>query len=259
MQKTPEVETKMAQGPEITAAFDDFMRAFDSFKQANDERLTQLETRMGSDVVTEEKVDRINDAIDVQKHQLDQLILKAQRPSLGGDGKLFPNVLQIEHKAAFDTYLRFGDEHPMRQLESKAMSVGSNQDGGFLVPDELSNEIGRRLTALSPIRSLATVRQVSASDFKKPFAQTGPGVGWVGESDVRPETATPTLAELSFPTMELYAMPAATTKLLEDAAVDLESWIAEEVETAFAEAEGKAFVDGDGNNKPSGFLTAPTV
>ena len=51
---TPDVETKMENGPEITTAFDDFMRAFESFKQANDERLTQLETRMGSDVVTDE-------------------------------------------------------------------------------------------------------------------------------------------------------------------------------------------------------------
>ncbi|MCJ8309710.1 MAG: phage major capsid protein [Hyphomicrobiales bacterium] len=243
--------------PEITTAFDDFMKAFDSFKQANDERLTQLETRMGADVVTEDKVNRINDAIDQQKRQLDHLILKAQRPSLGGDR--LPTSQQLEHKAAFETYLRSGDEQAMRALEGKAMSVGSDADGGYLVPEELSNEIGRRLTALSPIRSLATVRRVSGSVFKKPFAETGPAVGWVGETDARPETDSPTLAELSFPAMELYAMPAATTALLEDAAVDLESWIAEEVEAAFAEQEGTAFVDGNGNNKPSGFLRASTV
>ena len=147
--------------PEITTAFDDFMKAFDSFKQANDERLTQLETRMGADVVTEDKVNRINDAIDQQKRQLDHLILKAQRPSLGGDR--LPTSHQLEHKAAFETYLRSGDEQAMRALEGKAMSVGSDADGGYLVPEELSNEIGRRLTALSPIRSLATVRRVSGS------------------------------------------------------------------------------------------------
>ena len=167
----PQIETKMAQGPEITAAFDDFMQAFDSFKHANDERLTQLETRMGADVVTEEKVDRINDAIDAQKRQMDQLILKAQRPMLSGEGPI--TIRQIEHKAAFESYLRSGDETPLRSLESKAMSAGSDPDGGFLVPEELSREIGRRLTALSPIRALATVRQVSGSVFKKPFAESG--------------------------------------------------------------------------------------
>src|SRR3712207_9473932 len=64
---------------------------------------------------------------------------------------------------------------------------------------------------------------------------------------------------MSFPAMELYAMPAATQTLLDDAVVDIESWIAEEVETAFAEQESAAFVNGDGVNKPEGFLAAPTV
>ena len=68
-----------------------------------------------------------------------------------------------------------------------------------------------------------------------------------------PGTA-PTLAELEFPAMELYAMPAATQTLLDDSAVDIDAWIAHEVETAFAEQEGTAFVTGDGNKKPTGFL-----
>ena len=76
----------------------------------------------------------------------------------------------------------------------------------------------------------------------------------MAETAARPQTATPTLAELSFPTMELYAMPAATAALLDDAAVDLDEWIAAEVEAAFAEQEGTAFVTGDGTNKPKGFL-----
>jgi HK97 family phage major capsid protein len=59
--------------------------------------------------------------------------------------------------------------------------------------------------------------------------------------------------------MELYAMPAATQTLLDDAVVDIDQWIAEEVETAFAEQESAAFVNGDGVNKPRGFLTAPTI
>ena len=254
---SPKMETKMAHGSDIGAVFEDFMTAFDAFKQANDDRLSQLETRMSADIVTEEKVDRINDAMDAQKRQLDQLILKAQRPSLGSGS---PSKLDAsEQKAAFEAYLRSGDEQSLRALESKAMSVGSDADGGYLVPDELASDIGRRLTALSPIRSIATVRQVSGSVFKKPFAETGPAVGWVGETDARSETAAPTLAELSFPTMELYAMPAATSSLLEDAAVDLETWIAEEVETAFAEQEGHAFVIGDGDKKPTGFLSVATI
>ncbi len=67
------------------------------------------------------------------------------------------------------------------------------------------------------------------------------------------------LAELQFPAMELYAMPAATATLLDDSAVNIDEWIAGEVETAFAEQEGTAFVTGDGTNKPTGFLSYTTV
>src|SRR5690606_33614009 len=103
--------------------------------------------------------------------------------------------------------------------------------------------------------SIASVRQVSAAVLKKPFSATGPAVGWVAETAARPQTDSSTLAELQFPTMELYAMPAATASLLEDAVVDLDQWISSEVEAAFAEQEGTAFVTGDGTNKPKGLLS----
>ena len=88
---------------------------------------------------------------------------------------------------------------------------------------------------------------------------TGPSVGWVGETAARPQTDTPTLDALSFPAMELYAMPAATATLLEDSAVNIDEWLASEVEQAFADQEGTAFVTGDGVNKPKGFLAYTKV
>ena len=68
MHKHTSLETKSAQhsgaGDDLARSFDDFMRAFESFKDANDERLGQLERRMAADVVTTDKVDRINRALD---------------------------------------------------------------------------------------------------------------------------------------------------------------------------------------------------
>ena len=241
-------ETKSA--PELTQAFGEFMSAFEAFKDSNDVRLAEMETRLGADVITSEKVDRISRAVDEQKRTLDQLTLKALRPALGSAGKALPS----EHKQAFDAYVRGGDDRLLRSLDTKAMSYGSGQDGGYLVPLETEAEIGRRLAQISPIRSLATIRQVSSAVLKKPFATTGAQTGWVAETASRPQTNAPTLAELQFPTMELYAMPAATQTLLDDAVVNLDEWIAAEVETAFAEQEGAAFVSGDGANKPKGFL-----
>jgi HK97 family phage major capsid protein len=141
----------------------------------------------------------------------------------------------------------------------KALSVGSNADGGYTVPVEIDTIIGARLTSISPIRSIAGQRTISGNVFKKPFMTSGPAVGWVGETDARTQTATPVLDSLSFPAMELYAMPAATASLLEDSAVNIDEWLAGEVEQVFAQQEGAAFVSGDGSNKPKGFLSYATV
>lgn len=239
----------------MTAAFDDFMEAFSEFKQANDQRLGEIEQKLTADVITRDKVERINKAMDEQARVIDQLALKKLRPALGRGGAV--SLETAERKAAFDAYIRRGDEAGLRDLEAKAMATSG--DGGYLVPDETDSEIGRRLASISPIRGLATVRQVSGAVLKKPFAPTGMASGWVAETAARPQTDTPQLTELSFPTMELYAMPAATQSLLDDAAVDVEAWIAGEVDIAFAEQEGTAFVLGDGTNKPKGFLAYNTV
>ncbi len=241
----------------MTAAFDDFMEAFEAFKDANDRRLGEIEQKLTADVVTRDKVDRINRAMDEHKRVLDQIVLRKARPPLGDAGGA--SIEASEHKAAFDGYIRRGDEAALRALEAKAMSAGSGSDGGYLVPPETDSEIGRRLTSVSPIRSLATVRRVSSAVLKKPFATAGLSSGWVAETAARPQTTTPQLAELSFPTMELYAMPAATQALLDDAAVDIEAWIAGEVDVVFAEQEGTAFVTRDGVNKPKGFLAYTAV
>ena len=112
---------------------------------------------------------------------------------------------------------------------------------------------------LADPRSGPRWREISGSVYKKPFLITGPATGWVGETDARPQTASPNLDALSFPAMELYAMPAATATLLDDAAINLDDWIAAEVELVFAMQEGTAFVNGDGVNKPKGFLAYPVL
>jgi HK97 family phage major capsid protein len=243
----------------VTAAFDEFMEAFEAFKDVNDRRLGEIEQKLSADVVTRDKMDRINRAMDEQKKVLDQMLLKKARPALGSSQGRELSPEAEEHKAAFDAYVRRGDEAGLRELEAKAFSATAGADGGYLVPPETDNEIGRRVSIVSPMRALSTVRTVSTAVLKKPFATAGLATGWVAETAARPQTTTPQLAELSFPTMELYAMPAATQALLDDAAVDVEAWIAGEVDIVFAEQEGDAFIRGDGINKPKGFLSYTTV
>jgi HK97 family phage major capsid protein len=253
---TQTFETKSATD-DVASAFDDFARAFEAFKEANDERLGQIETRLSTDALTEEKLARIDGALDDAKRRIDRLSLDRARPPLGGDAPRDP--LLHEHKAAFRAYMRSGEAAGLKRLEEKALSSGSGPDGGYLVPETVEREVLRRLANVSPIRAIASVRVISGGQYKRAFSTAGAASGWVGETAARPQTASPTLAEMSFPAMELYAMPAATQTLLDDAVVDVDQWIAEEVETAFAEQESAAFVSGDGVNKPKGFLASPTV
>ena len=247
------LETKAGIPHDAVVTHGEMMRAFEAFKDANDERLDKKD----ADVVLEEKLARISDSIDAQARRLDEITLKSARPAIGAERAR--GVATLEHKQAFEAYVRAGETGSLRALEQKALSVGSNPDGGYLVPPEIETMIGARLTAISPIRSIAGVRTISGNVYKKPFMTAGPAVGWVGETDARAQTASPTLDELSFPAMELYAMPAATATLLEDSAVNIDQWIAQEVEQVFAAQEGTAFVTGDGSNKPKGFLSYTAV
>ena len=237
------LETKVASS---AADHNDVMEAFEAFKEANDDRLDQIEKRMSADVITSEKVDRINKAID-------ELMLKSRRPALGGEMKSEPS----EHKKAFESYVRKGETHGLFDLEAKAMSVGSGQDGGYLVPPEVEAQIGRLLSRASPMRQIADVRQISATLYKKPFNTNGITAGWIGETSAPAQTASATLAELQFPTMELYAQPAATQALLDDSIVNIDQWMAHEVEIVFAEQETDAFINGDGVTRPKGILSYP--
>jgi predicted phage gp36 major capsid-like protein len=155
----PETKAGIADGRAHLAAVshDDVMRLFEEFKAANDERLDQIERR-SADVVTEDKVERINAAL---TRRLDELTLKSARPALGAarEGKALGHDT-TEHKAAFESYMRSGESAGLRALETKALSAGSNPDGGYTVPVEIEQSIGERLNAISPIRSIAGQRTI---------------------------------------------------------------------------------------------------
>lgn len=241
------LETKAGAGSDIAALFAEFSSAFEEFKRTNDQRLGEIEKRGTADGLLEGKLERLNAVLDGQKAALDRASAERARPAIEGKAAL-PNG---EYKEAFSAYVKRGEE--------KALQIGVNADGGYVVPAEVETEITRLMTHISPIRAIAGVRQVSSTVYKRPITVTGPQTGWVAETASRTTTTSQTLAELSYPTAELYAMPAATAAFLDDAAVDVGQWIADEVNAAFAAQETTAFVTGNGTNKPTGFLAAPTV
>jgi HK97 family phage major capsid protein len=139
----------------------------------------------------------------------------------------------------------------------KAASIGIGPKGGVAVPVEIDAVIDRVLRAASPIRSIAQVVDVGSANYRKLITTSGVVSGWVSETGARAETETPDFAEIAPPMGELYANPAASQAMLDDAFFDVEAWLGGEIGREFARAEGVAFVTGDGVNKPRGFLAAP--
>ena len=243
-------EIKTASGtPEARAAMHEMMAAFEAFKGANDARLDEIEKKASADTLLEEKVARIDQAVSQAQARLDRAMSDARRPAIGGEPAVAASA--PEAKAAFEGYVRTGRE---LGLELKAGLSSASNSGGYVAPPETERAIERRLMTVSPMREIATVRTVASGVFRKPVSTAGVASGWVAETAARPETDPATLALLEFPAADLYANPAATQSLLDDALVDLDEWLAGEVEDAFAAQETTAFVTGDGVNKPKGFL-----
>jgi HK97 family phage major capsid protein len=234
----------------------EMMAAFEAFKWANDARGEEIEWKAAADTQLEEKVARIDAAVAGAQARLDRVVSQGRRPGIsdvaGGPSTASrsPSPLHGEEtKSAFDGYIRSGVA-----LELKSGLSTASNSAGYVVPEQTERAIERRLMAGSPMREIATVRTIGAGVFRKPVSTAGVASGWVAETAARPETDPATLALLEFPSADLYACPAATQTLLDDALVDLDEWLAAEVEDAFAAQETTAFVTGDGVNKPKGFL-----
>jgi HK97 family phage major capsid protein len=183
------------------------------------------------------------------KARMDAQAVAAARPPLSG-------AKSHEAKAFVESYLRKGAEGG---VELKSFIGTSDGAGGYAVPREIDAVIDAALKAISPIRRIANVVKVGSAGYRKLVTTGGTPSGWVAEGAARDETATPTFHEIVPPAGELYANPAASQAMLDDANFDVEAWLANEIASEFARAEGQAFVAGNGTNRPKGFLTYTTT
>lgn len=250
----------MSEGKQILDAIEASNKAFEEFKRINDERLAKMEKGVGGADEMKASMDKAFKDMADQKAVIESLEAKMKRPQLGGDGKPVDQASE-EHKAAFGKYVRKGIDGGLAEIESKALawSTNSGADGGYAVPKVIDGIIEELIVNVSPIRQLADVVQVSTRDYHKLVNLRGTGSGWVGETDARPATNSPQLADVTPPMGELYANLQATQQMLDDSFFDMEQWIAENITLEFARAEGAAFVNGTGVNQPRGFLNGTPV
>jgi len=233
---------------DIKALLEEQGKTFDAFKAAHTKELDDLKKGMG-DVVQTEQVDKINASVGDLQTAIDAANAKIAAMSISGTGP--DSVHDKEYTDSFRAHFKRGDVQAN-------LNKGTDSEGGYLAPVEWDRTITDKLVEVSPMREIASVQNISTAGFSKLFNLRGTGSGWVGEAAARPETNTPAFGSMTFTPGEIYANPAATQGMLDDAAVNLEAWLANEVQTEFAKQEGLAFVSGNGTNKPNGFLTYAT-
>lgn len=260
---------------EVKKAIEGVNVAFESFKSANDENLAKR------DVVIEEKLARIESDLQAAQNLADEAVLAAKRQSRvvtdesgnevdldkkaadwariaarrrGDSTPAFDADGLKAYRALFDRMMRKGEQH-LDHSELKALSVGSDPDGGYMVHPDMSGRIVKRVFEMSPMRAYASIQVISTDSLEGMYDNDEAGSGWVGETGSRAETDTPQLGEWRIPVHELYANPRATQKVLDDASISMEAWLADKVTSKFARDESSAFHTGNGVIKPRGFLT----
>ena len=267
----------------VKQAIEELGKAVHDFKELNDERWNELQTKKFVDPLLEEQVNKANEVVGEMAEVKDRLDLMekavarraklidqnddseekaiefakmcAKRRELPVDTDFDSEALAL-YKSAAEVYFRKG-EAGMTMAEQKALSVGSDPDGGFLVDPDMSGRMVSKIFETSAMRSVASIQTIGTDALEGSYDLDEADAGWVGETQARPETDTPQLNKWRIPVHELYAKPTATQKVLDDASVNLEAWLANKVADKMSRIENAAFINGDGVGKPRGILTYP--
>jgi HK97 family phage major capsid protein len=267
------IQFVQAEAPTDPVALINAIKAsFEAFKEANDKVLADLKKGQ-SDVVQNDKVDRINAEITTLNSKLVEVASQMSALQLSGStnneeqkliaafarerGQEISAQVYRDYRAGMDVYMRKGSAAPHAVMA--AMSVGSDPDGGYAVTPDTSGRIVSKIYETSPVRQVANVVTIG-TDAIEGFNDLGEGdAGWVAELGDRAETNTPQLGKWSIPVHEMYAMPKVTQKLLDDAMFDVEGWLAGKTADKFARTENTAYINGNGIGKPRGLLTYTTA
>lgn len=252
----------VAQNAEALKLVKDLTAEWGSFKLENDRRLREVEARGRADPLTEEKITKHSAAIGDLQTKLNNMVkdLEArvddmqkvlQRRAAASPGQV--DEKKAAHRQGFEAYMRRGKDDGLIDLQA-AVSLGSDPEGGFAVPETTDTEIEQIERDNTPMRALCRVITASNENYEKLVNLGGASSGWVDEQEARPESTTPQLAALKPFFGEIYAFPFATQKSLDDVAFNVESWLAEEVGIEFGEQENDAFTRGNGVKKPKGIL-----
>lgn len=156
---------------------------------------------------------------------------------------------------AFDEYLRTKENSLMDPDSLKALNVGSDPDGGYLVTPAMSTKIIEKLFETDPMRQLAAVETITTDAIEWLVDVNEAGADWETETVATTNETTPDWQKKRVQVHFLATRPKISQQMLEDSSINIESWLSRKVGDKFSRTEAASFVSGDGIGKPRGFLT----
>ena len=136
-----------------------------------------------------------------------------------------------------------------------ALHIGTDSEGGYLVPDEYEKQLIEALEEENIFRKLATVIKTSSGDRKIPVVASKGSASWVDEEGLIPESDD-TFGQVSIGAYKLGTLIKVSNELLADSVFNLEAYISKEFGRRCGAKEEEAFFNGDGTGKPVGVLHA---
>ncbi|GAB6170816.1 phage major capsid protein [Paradesulfitobacterium aromaticivorans] len=250
MNKIQELREKRAKAWDAAKAFLDTKRGNDGMLSAENVAIYE---KMENDVLTLGKeIDRLERqaALDAELNRptADPITSKPVNPS----AELKTGRATDEYKRAFWNVMR--SKNPRYEVMN-ALQVGTDSEGGYLVPDEFERTLVQALEEENIFRTLAKIIQTSSGDRKIPVVTTHGSASWLDEEELYPESDE-VFGQTSIGAYKLGTFIKVSDELLNDSVFDLQSYISTEFARRIGHKEEEAFFVGDGSGKPTGIFAA---
>ena len=248
MNKILELREKRAKAWESAKTFLDSKRASDGLVSAED---AAIYDKMEEDIINLGKeIGRLErqEALEAELNKPIGTPL-TEKPSFQGRDEKTGRASD-DYKKAFWNAMR--SKNPRYDVLN-TLTVGTDSEGGFLVPDEFERILVQTPEEENIFRKLAKIVQTSSGDRKIPVVVTKGTAAWLDEGEEFDESDS-VFGQTSIGAYKLGTMIKVSDELLNDSVFNLESYISTEFARRIGAKEEEAFLIGNGEGKPTGIF-----
>ena len=249
-----ELREKRAKAWEAAKAFLDSRRNDKGILSAEDDaaytKMEQEITDLGKEIARLERQEALDAELNRPVNK--PLTGRPDHRGMDGDGEDKTGRASDEYRKNFWNAMR--SKIPMPAV-TNALQIGTDSEGGYLVPDEYERTLVEALEEENIFRQMAKVIQTSSGDRKIPVVASKGTASWIDEEGAFPESDD-SFGQVSIGAYKLGTMIKVSEELLNDSVFDLQSYISREFARRIGAKEEEAFFTGNGTGKPLGVLAA---